>query len=127
MTDFLDTPLEEIDLSVRTRHYLLSKGIRTLREASQWREHDLLRIDNFGRKSLNELKQLIAAHGGAITGGAPKFRKISVDVETAVYQALLLKASHRSTSIELEARRILTLAVQKILDAASDDGEAGND
>jgi hypothetical protein len=127
VTDFLDTPLEEIDLSVRTRHCLLRKGIRTLREASHWREHDLLRIENFGRKSLNELKQLIAAQGGAISGGEPKFRKVAVDVETAVYQALLLKASNRGTSIELEARRILTLAVQKILDAASDDSEEWND
>lgn len=127
MTDFLDTPIEEIDLSTRTRHCLQVKGIRTLREVSQWREYDLLCIDNFGRKSLNELKQLIAAHGGAITGGEPKFRKISVDVETAVYQALLLKANNRGASIELEARRTLTLAVQKILDAASDDGEARDD
>lgn len=55
--------IEQIELSVRTYLCLRNEGIRFLGEFAQMSEAELLRIPNFGRKSLNELKKVMAQVG----------------------------------------------------------------
>ena len=59
----LDTNVEELELSVRSANCLKNAGIRTLRELVQKTEKDMLETKNFGRKSLNEIKDILRDEG----------------------------------------------------------------
>jgi DNA-directed RNA polymerase subunit alpha len=61
--DVVDRPLEEFDISVRSRHTLEKGNIRTLGDIARRTEEEILQIENFGRKSLQEVEDLLATHG----------------------------------------------------------------
>ena len=52
----LDTPIEELDLSVRSYNCLKRQGVNTIGQLTECSEHDLLNIRNFGAKSIEEVK-----------------------------------------------------------------------
>lgn len=52
-------PIEELNLSVRSANCLQSADIRYVGELVQKTETDLLKTKNFGRKSLNEIKETL--------------------------------------------------------------------
>ncbi|MCB9897096.1 MAG: DNA-directed RNA polymerase subunit alpha [Planctomycetes bacterium] len=56
----LSMAIEELDLSVRSRHCLDSENIVTLRDLVQRTEADLLKVRNFGKTSLAEIKKKLA-------------------------------------------------------------------
>ena len=56
----LKTKLSEMDLSVRALNCLKSAEVETLGELVAYNKNDLLKFRNFGRKSLNELDELLA-------------------------------------------------------------------
>jgi len=55
--------VEELELSVRSYNCLKNANIRTLADLVQKTEQEMLRTKNFGRKSLNEIKELIVSMG----------------------------------------------------------------
>ncbi len=55
--------VEELELSVRSYNCLKNANIRTLADLVQKTEQEMLRTKNFGRKSLNEIKEIISAMG----------------------------------------------------------------
>jgi DNA-directed RNA polymerase subunit alpha len=59
----LDMPIEHLELSVRAYNCLRNADVRTLRELLQKSERELLMTRNFGRKSLNEIKEILSAMG----------------------------------------------------------------
>jgi DNA-directed RNA polymerase subunit alpha len=59
----LDKSVEELELSVRSYNCLKNANIRTLRELVEKTEGDMLKTKNFGRKSLNEIKDILATMG----------------------------------------------------------------
>jgi DNA-directed RNA polymerase subunit alpha len=61
--EHLDRSVEELELSVRSYNCLKNANIRTLRELVQKTEGDMLKTKNFGRKSLNEIKEILATMG----------------------------------------------------------------
>jgi DNA-directed RNA polymerase subunit alpha len=61
--DNLLKSVEELELSVRSYNCLKNANIRTLAELVQKTEQEMLRTKNFGRKSLNEIKELIISMG----------------------------------------------------------------
>ena len=50
---------DDFELSVRSRNCLKDANIKYIGEIVQKSEEDLLKIRNFGKKSLNEIKQLL--------------------------------------------------------------------
>jgi DNA-directed RNA polymerase subunit alpha len=56
----LQTRIEDLDFSVRTSNCLRREGISTVEELVQRTESDLMAIRNFGRKSLQEVKEKLA-------------------------------------------------------------------
>jgi len=56
----LDTPIEEVEFSVRTLNCLKKENIHTLGDLIQRTEHDLLNIRNFGKRSLEEVLAKLA-------------------------------------------------------------------
>jgi DNA-directed RNA polymerase subunit alpha len=59
----LDRSVDELELSVRSYNCLKNADIRTIRELVQKSEHDMLKTKNFGRKSLNEIKEILSSMG----------------------------------------------------------------
>jgi len=59
----LDLPIEHLELSVRAYNCLRNADVKTLRELLQKSERELLMTRNFGRKSLNEIKEILGAMG----------------------------------------------------------------
>jgi len=59
----LDRSVEELELSVRSYNCLKNANISTIRELVQKTESEMLKTKNFGRKSLNEIKEILATMG----------------------------------------------------------------
>jgi len=57
------TPVDELDLSVRSQNCLRSANIKSIAELVSKQESDMLHYRNFGRKSLAELGELIESFG----------------------------------------------------------------
>jgi DNA-directed RNA polymerase subunit alpha len=59
----LDRSVEELELSVRSYNCLKNANISTIRELVLKSEQEMLKTKNFGRKSLNEIKEILTAMG----------------------------------------------------------------
>ena len=55
--------MEELELSVRSYNCLKNANIQTIGELVQKSESEMLRTKNFGRKSLNEIKEILGTMG----------------------------------------------------------------
>jgi DNA-directed RNA polymerase subunit alpha len=53
----LNTPVEELELSVRSSNCLKNANIRTIGELTKKTEEDIAKTRNFGKKSLTEIKE----------------------------------------------------------------------
>ncbi|MBI3997544.1 MAG: DNA-directed RNA polymerase subunit alpha [Armatimonadetes bacterium] len=56
-------PIEELDLSVRPYNCLKRAGIHTVGDLIKKTEEEVVAVKNFGRKSLDEVKEKLTAHG----------------------------------------------------------------
>ena len=55
--NWLNTPVEELELSVRSSNCLKNANIRTIGELTKKTEDDITKTRNFGKKSLQEIKE----------------------------------------------------------------------
>ena len=63
LAEYLNRSVDELELSVRSANCLKNAGIRTIRDLVQRTEKDMLETKNFGRKSLNEIKDILRPMG----------------------------------------------------------------
>jgi DNA-directed RNA polymerase subunit alpha len=63
MGEQLNRSVEELELSVRSYNCLKNANIQTIGELVQKTEAEMLRTKNFGRKSLNEIKEILSSMG----------------------------------------------------------------
>lgn len=61
--EFLLKPIDELELSVRAHHCLVNAGKKRILDLLNLNEEDALKIKNFGRKSLSEVKESLKAFG----------------------------------------------------------------
>ena len=59
----LGKSVDEMELSVRSYNCLKNANIRTIGELVQKTEPEMLKTKNFGRKSLNEIKEILGGMG----------------------------------------------------------------
>lgn len=59
VSSYLEKHIDDIEFSVRTHHALINANIDLISELVQKTEAELLRIPNLGRKSLNEIKEVL--------------------------------------------------------------------
>jgi DNA-directed RNA polymerase subunit alpha len=74
----LSTPIESLDLTVRSYNCLKREGIHTVGELIGRSEADLLDIRNFGSKSIDEVKAKLVTLGLALKDSPPGFDPTSV-------------------------------------------------
>ncbi|MCD6451191.1 MAG: DNA-directed RNA polymerase subunit alpha [Acidobacteria bacterium] len=60
---YLMKPVDELELSVRSYNCLKSANIKTIADLVQKTEQEMLKTKNFGRKSLSEIKEILASMG----------------------------------------------------------------
>lgn len=63
MHEILNRSVEELELSVRSYNCLKNANIQTIGDLVQKTEAEMLRTKNFGRKSLNEIKEILGGLG----------------------------------------------------------------
>jgi DNA-directed RNA polymerase subunit alpha len=63
MVENLSRPVDELELSVRSANCLKNSNIRFIYELVEKTEAEMLKTKNFGRKSLNEIKEILATMG----------------------------------------------------------------
>jgi DNA-directed RNA polymerase subunit alpha len=61
LMEHLTKSVEELELSVRSYNCLKNASIRTIGELVQRTEAEMLKTKNFGRKSLNEIKEILSS------------------------------------------------------------------
>jgi DNA-directed RNA polymerase subunit alpha len=61
-------PIEELELGVRSYNCLKRVGIETIGDLVVKTENELAAIPNFGKKSVEEVKETLAAHGLTLRG-----------------------------------------------------------
>ena len=59
LNPYLDKPVEDLELSVRSANCLKNADINFIGELAQKTDQEMLKTKNFGRKSLNEIKTLL--------------------------------------------------------------------
>jgi len=59
----LDTPVEELELSVRSSNCLRNANIRTIGDLTKKTEDEITKTRNFGKKSLQEIRDKLQARG----------------------------------------------------------------
>jgi len=105
--------VNEIELSVRAANCLNNANITTVGELAQKSEADMLKYRNFGKKSLNEIKQKLQELGlglgmsfdSELVGGAPP-RKAEEREEAPAKQAAGDDEEERGFTICGTGRRI---------------------
>jgi DNA-directed RNA polymerase subunit alpha len=63
-------PIEELELGVRSYNCLKRVGIETIGDLVTKSESELAAIPNFGKKSIEEVKETLQQHGLNLRGGA---------------------------------------------------------
>jgi DNA-directed RNA polymerase subunit alpha len=63
MGDLLRTSIDDLELSVRSVNSLKNSNIRTLGDLVRQTENQILQVKNFGKKSLQEIADLLEREG----------------------------------------------------------------
>lgn len=63
MDEILNKSIEELELSVRSANCLKEGKIKTIGQLAKKREEELLKMRNFGKKSLVEIKEILTRYG----------------------------------------------------------------
>jgi len=73
--------IDELEISVRLYNCLRHSGVKTLVEIIATTESEFLRTKNFGRKSLNELKELLGELGLSLGSGSKRIPEFSLQLD----------------------------------------------
>jgi DNA-directed RNA polymerase subunit alpha len=76
--NILFTPLDQLELSVRTTNCLKQANIKTIAELVQIPEDELLKFRNFGNKSLTELETIVQLHSLSFGMNVEQYLKAEV-------------------------------------------------
>jgi DNA-directed RNA polymerase subunit alpha len=63
MIELLNKSIDMLELSVRAKNCLDSENVQTMRQMVQMSEPELLKVRNFGKTSLKEVKNKLSALG----------------------------------------------------------------
>jgi DNA-directed RNA polymerase subunit alpha len=113
MNEVLNRSVEELELSVRSYNCLKNANIQTIGDLVQKTEAEMLRTKNFGRKSLNEIKEILGGLGLAF---GMKFdaqgRLVTPSGTPAMIGTPLPESEYRSTGDEEDEEDEVSPAVE---------------
>lgn len=92
--------VEELELSVRALNCLKTEGIRTVAHLAATTEAELLRTPNFGRRSLNEVKEILATLGVSL--GEAMILTPEQQLDRAMARARAAKVAYAEAMLEVQ-------------------------
>lgn len=96
VSKILDMPIENFDLSARTRNCLGVADVNTIRELLRFHRADMLKYRNFGKKSLSELDELLEYHGLAWGMDVSKYPEYVKQLNNYYYDKTRIMRNHRT-------------------------------
>lgn len=113
MTDVLDTPLDQLDLSTRSINCFKNEGLITIGDVIKLSEAELLRFPNFGRKGLIEVNEILSSFGVNLRdGGRPQRRWVSFYVDSDTYDRFAQRARYGKREVQAEMAEALANVVK---------------
>lgn len=94
--------VDDLELSVRTMNCLRGEDIFYLGELVQKSEVEMLRVPNFGRKSLNEIKEVLAQAGLHFGMAIPDRRLSPSEIQAARVRGLLRRIDELEFSVRTD-------------------------
>jgi len=95
----LSTPLEYFDLSVRTANCMRNNDIISIRDLTQWSEAQLLKLANFGHKSLREVRELLENLGLFLSMDLDHMNSDDIEINYELYKELLPPTNEEDNSV----------------------------
>ncbi len=131
MENYLNKKVEDLELHIRTLNVLKALNIDTIRDLVQRTEFEMLRQPNFGRKSLNEIKEVLNSMSLYLGMEVPEqtngsgeksptfFQEYNREVIAKAKQASLYSLKYMSEKEEWNQKEVETLFSEhkKIIDA----------
>lgn len=107
--------VDELEFSVRTACCLRNLGVRTVGQLATMTEAELLRTQNFGRKSLKELKDILGSLGVEL--GSTTILSIEQQMSRAMARARAAKVAYAEAVLEVQriAKRMVDEDLDEVL------------
>jgi hypothetical protein len=99
-----NAPVSILQLSARPTNCLAAENIKTVRKLLAYSEAELMRLPNFGRVSLEEIKRALTRHGCRLAGKPLRPRPAKAGF---VYTVKFDKVDHPTLSFEAALQRAL--------------------
>ena len=113
MDDKLNTKLSDLELSLRTMNCFRRYGMHTVGDVAKRDQNELMRMENFGRKSFNEVREVFGTLGVNMRWG-PVRKYVTFRLDADVYEKAVLSSKANSRMLEAELERIVSEAVRDI-------------
>ena len=79
MNDYLDTPIETLDLFLRAYNTLKRSGLLTVQQVLALNDEDLLRLRNLGSRAFIEIKVKLVQRGYLSPDALPPMPELAPD------------------------------------------------
>ncbi len=111
MSQVLNIPVTDFELSVRSRNCLQKMGIETLGDLCRTSEQDLLSSKNFGETSLEEIKEMMATKGlhlgQSLEEGAQNDMRFRPQQQLSEQEQAVLNKSVSDLNLSVRARKCM--------------------
>ncbi len=110
LSQLLNIPVTDFELSVRSRNCLQKMGIRTLGDLTRTSEQQLLTIKNFGETSLVEIREMLTSRGLSLGQFAHEKREVDPPLDTSSLtpdQQALLDRPIADLNLSVRARKCM--------------------
>ena len=104
-------PVDDLELTVRSANCLKAENIYYIGDLIQRTETELLKTPNLGRKSLNEIKEVLASRGLTLGMKARKLARRSGTSSLAMRHVHGLRKLNRTSSHRLAMLRNMTVSL----------------
>ena len=102
-------PVYKLELSLRTSNCLKALGIKSIAELVQYSEQELLRMPNFGRKSLNEIKEELSMMGLGFGMNLTKVKLAFAEGQARIIEELTIEHKECKLRCQEIEKRIMEL------------------
>lgn len=112
-------PTDELEVPVRAANCLKNMGVRTVGQLITMSEAELLRYPNFGRRSLNQLKQVLDEYGVGLKNA--EITDIEQRMNHAMARARAAKVAYAEAALEVQrlAKWLVDIDLEKIVPCES--------